>query len=31
MPLPRKEFELLSVLLAHAGQAVHRERLLVSS
>ena len=30
MPLPRKEFELLSVLLAHAGQVVPRERLLAA-
>lgn len=30
MPLPRKEFELLSVLLAHAGEVVHRERLLAA-
>ena len=30
MPLPPKEFELLSVLLAHAGQVVHRERLLAA-
>ena len=30
MPLPRKEFELLSVLLAHAGQVVPREQLLAA-
>ncbi len=30
MPLPRKEFDLLSVLLGHAGQVVHRERLLAA-
>ncbi len=30
MPLPPKEFELLSVILAHAGQVVHRERLLAA-
>jgi DNA-binding response OmpR family regulator len=27
---PPKEFELLSVLLGHAGQVVHRERLLAA-
>jgi DNA-binding response OmpR family regulator len=30
MPLPAKEFELLFVLLAHAGQVVHRELLLAA-
>jgi two-component system response regulator RegX3 len=30
MPLPAKEFELLFVLLAHAGQVVHREQLLAA-